>query len=166
MKNKPEGGSLEPWSLDSQLRGQRNYAERWSISSHVSNSKVAPITDEFFLVQCCVSLGHNPHWLPISSLQLGGTCVRLGLVVSQAEVLELERRGGSGGKDGRLLGVRDILFYYSWTPCASPLHKDPECKYSVSKRSLQCITGSCPFSCFSLTINTEREMEKSAMGEE
>lgn len=56
-------------------------------------------------MQWCVSLGRNPHWLPISSLQLCGPCVRLGLVVSQAKAMELERRGGSGGKDGWSLGV-------------------------------------------------------------
>jgi len=80
--------------------------------------------------------------------------------------MELERRGRSGGKDGWLLGVTDVLSYCFLTPCATPCHEDPECRYSVNKRSLQRVSSSCPFSCFSLTIGIERETEKRAMGDE
>lgn len=54
------------------------------------------ITQESFLVQCCVALGHNPLWLSISILQqLGcGIYVKLGLVVSHTEAaMELKGRG-------------------------------------------------------------------------
>lgn len=33
--------------------------------------------------------------------------------------------------------ITDILLYYSSTPHAASLHKDPECKRGVNQRSLQ-----------------------------
>lgn len=45
-------------------------------------------------MQCCVSLGHDPRWLPISILQLYGPRIRLGSMLSQAEAMELEGKGG------------------------------------------------------------------------
>lgn len=92
------GNLQERKSLDSQLTRQRNDAERWLIWSHVSS--LCQIEKQYhsgvlpFAVLCPVPLGHNAHWLSVSILQLCGICVKLGLVLSQAEeAMELRRRG-------------------------------------------------------------------------